>query len=348
MNMTLTAQGQNPNEGAKEVPFIEEPAEASLQRINVFEPTQDIIVRQGSARLLSYWRDAQRLLIRLAIAAIVLAMGLRYFGFKHILDYRFAFGIAAAVIVILAVAARAHFFGKSRTFRKLMTASVSGNWSDVLRLSRELEQRLPKFEVARYQALAKAGAGDLNTAIAIIDSFKIDSSVSPTQFWGARAALYCLEERHPAEALSCYEHLLKRQPDNPEAMLEAALKFVYFDYEIAKAEQILTRLKTMTIPAAQHYNFAWLEGAVALKKGRHAEAVGHLQYALHIGHERLTRTPLGEPIIAVIEGYLVLALTGIDQKREAALLAKQHEKVLLAAGYHRLHQKIRLALQSVV
>lgn len=343
--MISTAQNQN---GSQDTLLIDTASTNTPHQALTFETPQETIMRPEDSRLLSFWRDAQRVLTRIAIATIVLAIGLHFFGFKRLLNYQFALGVFTVVIAALALVARPHFFGKSRAFRKLMAASVWSNWSEVQRLSRQLEQRLSKFEVARYQALAKAGTGDLNTAIAIIDSFKTDSMVSPTQFWSARAALYCVEERHPAEALSCYEHLLKRQPNNPEAMLEAALKFVYFDYEIAKAEQILARLKSMTIPPAQQYNFAWLEGAVALKKGRHAEAVGHLQHALQIGLERLTRTPLGEPIVAVIEGYLVLALTGIDQKHEAAILAKQHEKVLQAAGYHRLHQKIRLALQTVL
>jgi len=230
-----------------------------------------------------------------------------------------------------------------RRYARLVDAAGWARWEEVLRLLPSLPAGVPAHEKLFREAQALAGLGRMSEALAVVEPLATDSQVPAWMYW-SRLAGVCRAARDRAQALACLEQSAKLAPDNATALLDLALALLYRRRDLARAADLLRRVRTHAISDIALHFLCAAEGMLALEQGKPHEALGLLEEAM-AGQSTLTTAAAG-PVRDRWHAYLCLAEAGVGNTDSARRHLDQATARLRALGEDDLLTRCETALRT--
>lgn len=222
-----------------------------------------------------------------------------------------------------------------RLFVKLHTARTWHRWDEVLRCLDKLvkAQRATNigvndYSMARYRALALAGLGRLDEAIASFSAAAEKTETPPWLYHSALANIYTVAGQYD-KALENYRAALETATDKSIFCLDVAMYLVARFNRPQEARQLLLQAEKMQLPENAIPHLALLRGAITYRERNFSEMDRCVREAL-ANFEKHPRAKLYlyEGSILNCKGYLAVSSAALGRKSEARKYFAQVEKYL--------------------
>jgi tetratricopeptide (TPR) repeat protein len=224
--------------------------------------------------------------------------------------------ILALVILLfpLPLALAACIVRAGGSYERLVEAASWARWDEVLRLLPRLPAAVAADEKAFRKAAALAGLGRLDEALEVVKPLVTEEEIPAWLYWNRLSGVYTAA-RDREQAFACLERAASLAPDNATMQLDWALALLRRKRDVARAEEIVQRVKTHALSDIVMHFLHYAEGILALEKGKPYEARELLQQAL-AGQNSLTN-PVARRVCDILHAYLCLAEAGIGNYESA-------------------------------
>jgi len=240
-----------------------------------------------------------------------------FLGFRWKSGRPFSFlDILALVILVLPIViALGALIGRSRRrYERLVDAACWARWEEVLRLLPRLPRGVSASERAFRKAAALAGLGRVDEALEVVKPLASNGEIPEWLYWGRLSSVY--RAAHDREqALACMENAASLAPDNATILVDLALALLRDKRDIARAAEIVRRVKTQALSDIVMHFVQATEGILALEKGNCHEARELLEQA-RASLSKLTTAAAG-PFLDRLHAYLCLAEAGVGNYASA-------------------------------
>src|SRR5262249_9045605 len=147
-----------------------------------------------------------------------------------------------------------------------------------LRLLPRLPRGVSDHEKVFRKATALAGLGQMDEALEAVKYLATGGEIPEWLYWGRLSTVY--RAAHDREqALACMEHAPSLAPENATILIDLALAFLRDKRDVARAAEIVQRVKTHAPSDTAVLFVQAAEGILALEKGNCHEARQLLEQA---------------------------------------------------------------------
>lgn len=289
-------------------------------------PKQELAYLQGTAP--GFWanwfnsiRESGTTLLMLCLCLGLAIYHQRTFG--NIIAITLLVFALAVLVLIYPVFHR--WFGKTKdAFVKLHTARNWRRWNEVLGYLEALEkaQSLTKIgigeaEKARYRALALAGLGRLDEAVASFTAAAEKANMPKWLFHSHLAGVYTSAKQYD-KGLECYRQALEAAADKSSVCLDLGVYLVQRFNCPDEARQLLAAAEASQLPELARCYLPYLRGSIALRENDFAAVDLNLREALaRFEKHAANKFYIFEPSLLICKGYLAISCAALGKKDEA-------------------------------
>ena len=251
-------------------------------------------------------------------------------------------GIFVFLLAIIVFLFPAVFWWSRRTkrlFVKLHTARTWRRWNEVVRCLDKLPaaQRATKsgigdFEMARYRALALAGKGRLDEALASYRAAAEKANPPPWLIHSFEAGLYIVAKQYD-QALAYYRLALDKAVDKSIVCLDLGMYLVQRYNCPDEAKKLLAQAEACQLSELALVHVPYLRGAIAFRERDYAAMDQNMREAL-AGFEKraAVRFYIFEASLLTCKGYLAVSGAALGRKDEARRYFAQAKDYLALIG----------------
>lgn len=237
--------------------------------------------------------------------------------------------------VLLYPVLRWWFRQTKRLFVKLHTARTWHRWDEVLRcldklvkVQRRTHIGINDFSMARYRALALAGTGKLDEAIA---GFRAAAEKANTPTWlyhSSLGGIYSVARRYD-KALESMRTAFETSTDKSIYCLDLAMFLVRRFNRPQEAAELVSQAEMMQLSENAKSYLPLVRGAIAYRKKDYSAMDKYASEALaDFGKHPRSKLYLYEAIILDCKGHLAVSSAALGRKSEARKYFAQVEKYL--------------------
>lgn len=256
-----------------------------------------------------------------------------YYWYQGTIDW---LGTGLMVLFLLVVI---WFMLPAMLFEALQRAQLWGRWNDAARWLAWLRRlnhrgRLAPHMVAFYQAKNLIGTGRAEEGLALFDRHQDDAGV-PQMLWLSLKASLLDDAKRREEAGRLMQQVTQLMPDSGQVWLDLALNQALHG-DLGQARQAVAMAEQCVLEPIMAGAVPVIQGEIALREGRHAEAVNLYGRALVALTPFVRHTAL-RPLFVLLEARYAVALARsghLDAARQAWALAQplleiHHEQRLI-------------------
>ena len=178
------------------------------------------------------------------------------------------------------------FFGraKSRNYQRLLRASALGQWSEVLKLARRMQEAASNspqlaFDLDVRRGVALAATGHLGEAVALVAKWQAQDVQPKGMYWGRLASIYH-SGRDYNQFLACMRRGFAESQLAIWARIDLALALARLGEDPREALELLRHESTEGQPQATERFILWARGMALLRLGDSAGAEAALSKAV--------------------------------------------------------------------
>ncbi|MED5388716.1 MAG: hypothetical protein VX793_07670 [Pseudomonadota bacterium] len=261
------------------------------------------------------------------LLAIPGAMLLWWWGYR--------IGAGVLLLVPLTLAALALWkYRDARDFDALLAAIALGRWKKAQTLADSLSGRIRDESVAMeltvHRACLQARSGDIDEALATLAPWQpVMDMLMPGMYAAQQARLYLAAGEHEAQ-LCCHREAMAASGQDPAQTLDYALMEARYG-SAARAHCLLLDVDPALLPEYGDAFVPWVEGIVALRQGRPADACQALLQALD-RLQPMASNPAVWCTLAMVGGDAAMAWMQQGDRRQASELLDAVWPVLAVHG----------------
>jgi tetratricopeptide (TPR) repeat protein len=237
--------------------------------------------------------------------------------------------------VLLYPVLRWWFRQSKRLFVKLHTARTWHRWDEVLRcldklvkVQRTTHIGINDFSMARYRALALAGTGKLDEALAGFRAAAEKANTPPALYHSSLGGIYSVAGRYD-KVLESQRTAFEEATDKSIYCIDLAMCLVSRFNQPQEARQLLAQAEKMELAKNAISYLPLLRGAIAFREKNYSAMDKYVSEALadFENHPRGKRY-LYEAIVLNCKSYLAISSAALGRKSEARKYFAQVEKYL--------------------
>jgi len=252
----------------------------------------------------------------------------------------------AALLCPIPIAAYFAVFSPAHQCNQLMEALAWGRWNDVLKLLPPAQPHLPPHESVIYEAQARAGLGQIDQALALLEPLSRRNAPIPEWlFWGRVSDVF-LAGNDRNRALEALEKSSQLAPGNATVLLDLATSLLRHRRDAARAAPLLEQVKTHELADILKPFVTFAEGLLALELGKPAEARPLMEKSLSETLAFRLASPLVGIQIDRQHAYLAIVEGMLGNGNAAAAHYRQAEPRLAALRSDDLLERCREAMSS--
>ncbi|MGP8200672.1 MAG: hypothetical protein ACLQU4_14345 [Limisphaerales bacterium] len=248
-------------------------------------------------------------------------------------------GIILAALFLLYPVLHVWFRRTKRLFKKLHTARIWQRWDEVLDCLDKLQDSQRSTNVGigdtsmvRYRALALAGLGKVDEAVAGFRDGAEKADMPKGLYFGLLANIYTVAKQYD-RALECHREALQEATDKSTACIDLGIYLVRRFNRPEEARQLLAQAETAQLSELARLHLYVLRGAIAFREKDYKTMDKEMREAL-AGFEKraLPRPYIFEGSIRTAQGCLAVSNAALGNKAAAMHYFAQSEKYLAAIG----------------
>ena len=296
-------------------------------------PQQEVALLQGTGP--GFWGKWWNSLRESAFALLVVGCAFAAEVYRHKVSGVIICGCLLLALALLFPAIHFWFHRTSDLFHKLHRARNWRRWQEVLALLEALKRShrsrkigIGKVEMARYRALALAGLGNVEGAIAQFTKEADEAGMPRWLFHCHIAGIYTVAEKYES-ALECYKQGLEVATDKGVVSIDYGAYLVQRFNRPAEARAMLAIAESVPLTDSARFHVHSLRGLIAVREGDFVTAKEQMSAALD-GFEKQPRARYFayEPSILLAHGYLALIHAALGNRDAAQEHFSKSEKYL--------------------
>jgi hypothetical protein len=257
-------------------------------------------------------------------------------------------GVHDVVSIVILVAAMGSvslvlLFGNGAKYRRLVKARAWGRWNEVLALLPSVKSRIPADQCDHFKALALAGLGRLDEALAVYEKHGDGKQIPQWRYWSHCSGVYAAAGDHEG-AVRATERAAELGPTQVTVLLGLALSLIGIRRDPRRARQVLDEALKYPIPDITVYCVDWCRGLIALDEHRPYDAVEFLNRALAKALEYRNATHLHGMSADRLRAGLAIAYAATGEYETALRHYRIAEPRVIALRYDHLRDRFEEAM----
>lgn len=331
--------------------FVKQQARASSRHKNHpgFTPKEDLAFLQGTAP--GFWKRWLKSILNESAFIFGFAIWLAWSVYHQRTVDAVLAGIALAALLLLYPVLHVWFRQTKFLFQKLHTARTWHRWKDVLRYLDKIEKARRSTNIgigeaarARYRALALAGLGQLDQAVAGFREASQKTNMPEWLFHSHLAGIYTVARQYD-KALEAYHQAMEAAIDKSTVCIDLGNYLVRRFNRPAEARQLLARAEAMQLTELARVHLDMLRGTIAFRERDFAAMDKYMRVTLaSLEKHAVPRPYVFEGSILTIKGYLAVSSAALGDKAAARSCFAQAEKLLAITGLDDLLSEYRVLM----
>ena len=316
-----------------------------------FTPKEDLAFLHGTAP--GFGKRWLKALIKESAFILAFAVWLAWSVYhRNTLNVVLA-GIGLAALLLLFPVLHLWYRRTKFLFQKVCAARTWHRWNDVLhyleriqRAQRSTNIGIGEAGVARYRALALAGLGQLEQAVADFRETAERTNMPEWLFCSQLAAIYTVARQYD-KGLEALHRAMDSATDKSTVCIDLGSYLVRRFNRPDEARRLLAQAETLQLSELARVHLHSLRGAIAFREKDFKAMDKHMHEAL-AGLERhaVPRPHIFEAPIRTVKGYLAVSSAALGNKSAARSYFAQAEKLLAVTGMDDLLAEYRALMQS--